>query len=290
MFLRKFWNFIVQFLFLPISLLINMLVLMPIAIFLPGGLVEGALGTSAGNTNIILGSILCFALGIFLCKLFAKLKGRKTDESWVSTAWYVREKTTKIYYGDEQIGEFTETSEPFEESVTHKSLTGWGWFAVITSFIAFPLRVIAFLASFVALFFDRVYSTYKSIQTEEYYNNGNLILHALFDFVIVPVSIPKRTNPKGLLFLLLYIVEFAVVNVGTVLVLGTLPDKSTLVTVVGFLSIALFAIVGILLIIKYTVFVCKNYSRQTGFLMALKYLFITLIPMILILLSYWFLG
>ncbi|MBQ3042700.1 MAG: hypothetical protein IJD47_05840 [Clostridia bacterium] len=284
MFLRKFWHFIVQGLFLPISLALNFLVISPI-FFISWGFTDGVPNNSLFIS--IIGSAICLPLGVFLSMLFAKLKGRKTDYQWEEVVWYVEEKTTEFYLGDEKIGEVTTTSDPKSGIVTRRALTGWGWFSAVTSLISFPLRVIAFLASFVALFIDSVYSTYMSIQEEDYCNDGNVVLHALFDFVVVPVHISGQTNLKGLAFVPLYILELVVVNLGTFFILSEVatnnfPDALLLL---NFFIMALFVIAGIVLIIKNTIIVCKNFSVKNGFRIALKYLLVILIPTIIAVLS-----
>lgn len=270
---KKIFNFFMQLIFLPISLVINFLVIMPIyGIHM---LVNDGLDLFA----FLFISAICLPLGIFFAKLFSKIKGRKTDDYWSETNLVQDVTTTKYYYGDEYIGETTSRSNPYYKTEYKSELTGWGWVAILTSFIAFPLRLIAFLVSIIALFVKSIYSTCWSLPRNRYYNTGNVILHTLFDFVIIPSPVDKTfRNVKGLIFIPIYIVLFVVLSFLNLLVASELQVTIEAFDIISILTSFLFVLINLILVIKFSSSTYNNYSLKNGILNGVKLTVLSLIP------------
>lgn len=273
MFAKKFFNFLMQLVFLPISAIINFLVIMPFY-----GL-HMLLNDGLDIFAFIFVSVLCFGIGLFLAKLFSKIKGKKTDNYWSETNLVQDVTTTKYYYGDEYIGETTSRSNPYYKTDYKSELTGWGWVALLTSFIALPLRLIAVMASIFALFFKSIYSTCWMLPSNQYFNTGNQILHTLFDFVIIPQRMDKSNrNVKGLISIPIFIVLFIIINILNLLVASEVELPINWLDIITVLFAFFFILVSLILMIKYISLTYNNFSISNGISNGVKFIVISFIP------------
>ena len=182
LFFKKLWHLIIQCILLPISLFINMGALTPIVIII-SFVNEDPM---ASPSMLLLTLVTIVPLSIALSKLLVRIKGKPTDENWVSLGVFQDRITTTLEYDGEEIAKSEYTTGPYIGPQHHHALTGWGFFAVITSVIAFPLRLIAVFAAFIGLFVRRMYTTHRPLPNDTRIGIGNRILHTLFDFVILP--------------------------------------------------------------------------------------------------------
>ena len=267
MFFKKLGNLIMQLIFLPFSLLINVLIIMPIWAF--------TTMTDADQwlTNIIVSGISIY-LALFLAKKFTQFKGKQTDEYWSRDVWKQDVTTTKYYFDGYEIAETKEYGEEYLDTEYGSSLTAWGWFTVFTAFIAFPLRIIAVIMAIIALFVDSIYSTCWVIDSHS--SLANKILHSFFDFIILPKFNRENPSSKAVAFLPIYIVVLIVANlINLSLISGANSDWQ------GFFLLLEFVfgiLIGIVLLVKYTIVLSGNYSKENGIKNAITMTTIILIP------------
>ena len=269
----KIKNFIVQLLLTPISLIINALAITPIISIIIFEQIDMNIGT------MIFMIPICFGLAFFLNRLIFRAKGKKVDESY-----------EVIYYGvDTNVKEYIDyyevTFSPYAYEGYETKLTPLGWLATALCFIAFPLRIISLLVSYIALFIPHIYSSFRKLSDGASVGRSAAFTHTFFDFVIVPTR--KRTDvtrsPKGLIFVAVYIVTFIIVNLGMLLILSnfTLPNVPEFIDVILFLLIAFFLISDLIMLIKYCILICFTYSVKNAVMCLIKLLSLPLILIIL---------
>ena len=260
----KVKNFIVQLLFTPISFLINALVLTPVY-FIVQRMWE--LDNSINYTiSVIVSVMIAFGLN----ELFLRLKGKRTCE-YIELIYekveakIVKETETTIYV------EVT----PYYERKTEKRTTLEGLLARLLCVVSFPLRLVALLMSYVALFVPSIFVTHRRLNPDMEFNLGNEILHTLFDFVIIPIrgSREGRKSAKGIIWIFVYIVSWAVsqvlaVSLYTVLANNISDGMSAVLVLFGIFCI----LTSFLLVIKYTVTICFNYSLKGAIVRLIKIL------------------
>lgn len=272
MFFKKLGNFFMQLFLLPFSCLLNLLVVAPVVFTFQ--MVDERMDIGP----VILSYVVCFPLGFLLAKLITKIKGKKTEDVVEYTEWVRDVTTTHHYSGDRYTGYTQYISDPYEAYYRETSMNGWGWFSIITSFIAFPLRLIALIMSMVALFVKSIYSTCWTI--DKHSGTGNVILHALFDFIIVPIGYAPNPSAKGLLFFPLYLVLFVGIN----LVNMIFASQSFLITfdeafeIIFVLVTFIFVLITFITMIKFTVATCRDWSVKNGFKNGMLYVLGGLIP------------
>ena len=194
---RRIFAFLVQLiLWVPLSAIINLCAIGPIlALF-------GVFGNdSPPFITVIFLLPMMWAAVFFLNKLRFKLKGKETDD-------YYNVVYDNINVDVKDLGDYYKVTETHSYSTgVESSNTFWGWMGIILSFVALPLQLVALFMSFLALFFPVIYSTSRKLPGDTYFSVGNIILHSLFDFVIVPCYVEKKNpaNPKGFLWILLFI-------------------------------------------------------------------------------------
>ena len=190
---KRFFAFFFQLIFwLPFSLIINACAIGPFFMFEE---IHKTNGMPVGN--IILFTIILWAIAFGLSKLRQRIKGHQTDDYYD----VVYDEVTSYYYGDTFIGESHR-----DVLRTEHSNTFWGWVGIFLSFIAFPLQLVALLASFLGMFIPFIYSTTKQLPEDRSFSFGNVLLHTLFEFVIIPVSFRRRgrASAKGLIYMIFY--------------------------------------------------------------------------------------
>ena len=251
--LYRFWTFVKQAVFwTPLSLLINVCAAGPIYYLYVA--INGGDGMPLENLIFIWPMFWAVAFG--LNKFRQAIKGRKTDDYY--TAYY--DEVTSYYLGDRYIGETHR-----DVSRTEHSNTFWGMVGIVLSFIAFPLQLVALTASFLSLFFPVIYCTTRRLPIDRDFSLGNIILHTLFEFVIIPVSIEKRSRASAKGFL--WIPFFISIPLVDLLVFGTVASAIGPVydlEIVGTLAIIafLFTLLSIvIMIIKYSALIIYSFSK-----------------------------
>lgn len=272
MFFTKLKNFIVQCLLLPISFLINMCSVGPIVLVI-SLLTEGEKLANLSMTIISVVVMLPLALG--LSKLLVRIKGKQTDDYATSLVWRQDEVTTQFTYDGEVIAESKYTTPEYLSRETSHWLTGWGIFAVITSVIAFPLRLIAVIVAFVGLFVSEIYTTHRPLPDDSGIGTGNRILHTLFDFIILPSHAERgESSPLAFAFMggdiILCVLTFFI----NMLVSSDAGDSGIWTLLLAFVML----IPVLILLIRDTVKLYRNYDLRTGIINSVKLLCISLIP------------
>ena len=279
----KFRNFFVEFAFLFVSFIINGLVLAPLWIYLSGiygeelGVTDGiASGYSVGGLiAAILGPVFGFALN----ELFLRLKGKKTAEYYEVSYLNVDVELRKTWGGyDIDVSSYISTE-------TEKVLTFWGILARILAVIAFPLRVVAFVASYIALFCPALYSAFGKIDPDMPQRFGSKLTHVLFDFVIVPVDghASKNMSPLCIIWIVVYLVIGLSFAAGGTLAAMYAFTKAPVVVLIPLILIwFFFTLSSIVLALKYCIVISFNYYTKTAVIYLLR---VIVLPIILTTLS-----
>lgn len=271
MFFTKLKNFIVQCLLLPISLLINVCVIAPFAYLIPLIIAEDYAGIPFG----LIGTAIMIPIAIGLSKLLVRIKGNQTDENWVSLGVFRDEVTTQFTYDGEVLAESTYTSGPYVAPVHNHALTGWGFFAIITSVIAFPLRLIAVIIAFTGLFISEIYTSHRPLPDDPRIGTVNKILHSLFDFVILPSKTERGdSSPFAFIFLGVDILVTAITFFINMLTSSSAGDPGIWTMFLSFIIL----LPAVILIIKNIISLYRNYDMKRGIINSVKLLCITLIP------------
>ncbi len=244
-------NFLFQLVFLVIAFVINVLAVAPIYI------IKEAENNSFEINNIYMMCFIpvCYAASVGLNKLFLKLKGFKTEWAYEKQVLYVEKKLTRIVGNDIYIDVDVSAGTEYEFHNTF-----WGWVAAALSFVAFPIRLIAFVFSYFALFFPVIYSTFKRLPDNEDFSLINKILHFFFDFVFIPAKLSSADDYSVKKFfialgcVLSYIVLTAISTVAILILSpGDIPVLYGLFTFFCLIS-------QLILLIKYCIitFVCPS--------------------------------
>ena len=254
--IRRFWAFFKQLIFwTPIALLTNICAIGPIVFIF-----QAFNGDSSFEPlNLIFVVPIMFAIAFFLGKLRQSIKGRQTDEYY--DAYY--DEITSYYLDGKKIGE---THRDIVK--TEHTNTFWGKVGIVLSFIAFPLQLVALTASFLSFFFPVIYSTTKKLPANRHFSFGNVLLHTLFDFVIIPCHVTKkgRASQKGFLWLPFYI-SIPVVDLFVFATIGSAIGTLFDIPAIGVISLLAFFITLIsivIMIIKYTALIVYSCSKEEG--------------------------
>lgn len=259
LFRLKVKNFVIQILLTPISAIINILVLSPILIWI-------------GGDNIPLGNaiwmiFITVAAGFAANEFFIRLKGKETSED-IEVTYYGEDVDVK-----ERFNTFYVTITPYVETVKEKRLTFWGLLARIFCFVALPLRLVALVMSYVALFFPRIFVTHKELNPN--YGVGNRLLHTLFDFVILPANGERfgRISAKGIIWIFVYLLSWVISNFLSVWLISSVLAKVTYILTIVEFFVACFCILSsIILTLKYVMTISFHYSGKYAFICLLKIL------------------
>lgn len=262
---KRILTFITQTVFwLPLSLIINALAVAPIWMLFDGE-------SDPGNVIFIFLPV-GWAIAFGLNKFRQWLKGKQTDEYYD-----VAYDEVKYSYGGSTSDTIYINEEHNYGVRTESSNTFWGWVGIILSFVAFPLQLVAWFASFLSLYFPFIYVTSRRLPEDRNFAWYNIILHTLFDFVFIkpPYSPKNRPSAKGLLwifaFLSVPIVDFfvfALLGSGIDSLLGVFGIERIPLLDMEWLSIVLFfgsafILLSILaLIVKYTALLVMSYSKR----------------------------
>lgn len=254
--LRRFWAFFKQLIFwTPIAFFTNVCAVGPIYL-----IIQAFNGDDSFEPlNLIFIAPIMFAIAFALSKFRQVIKGRKTDEYY--DAYY--DEVTTYYLGDEKIG------ESHRDVVrTEHSNTFWGNVGIVLSFVAFPLQLVALTASFLSLFFPVIYSTSRKLPENRHFSFGNVILHTLFDFVIIPCHVQKKNlaSTKGFLWLPFYI-SIPIVDLLVFALIGSALGSLFEIQAIGIISLLAFFVTLIsiiVMIIKYTALIVYSCSKQEG--------------------------
>lgn len=279
----KFRNFLVQFFFLFISFIINMMVLAPVWIVMSGIFGEAtsepvgiASGLSVGGLFM---SILTPFLGFGLNEVFLRLKGKKTAEYYEVSRLHVSGDVRETWSGYRvDVSSYTTTE-------VEKSLTIWGILARILAVIAFPLRVVAFIASYIALFCPALYSTFGRVDPNMPQVFGSKVTHLLFDFVIVPVHghASRHMSPMCILWIVVYIVVGVLFAAGETLAAMYAVSRSPGVVIIPLLLIWFFCTLSTLILaIKYSIVICFSCYTKVAIVYLLR---VMMLPVIVTVLS-----
>lgn len=262
---KRILTFITQTVFwLPLSLLINAFAAGPIWMLLDGE-------SDPGNVIFIF-LPLGWAIAFGLNKFRQWLKGRQTDEYYD-----VAYDEVKYTYGGSSYDTIYINEEHNNVVRTESSNTLWGWVGIILSFVAFPLQLVAWFASFLSLFFPFIYVTTRQLPSDKRFAWYNIILHTLFDFVFIkpPYHPDHKPSAKGLLWIFIFL-SVPVVDTLVFLSAGELINwVLSLFNIRGlvFLQAEWFSIIGLIggaflllsiliLAIKYTGLLVMSYSKR----------------------------
>ena len=264
LFAIKVKNFILQLIFTPISLLINALAISPFVYFFGG---EKMLGSAAGPNMIFIVPIT-LALAFGANEIFIRLKGKKTGE-YIDVA-YLNASVDVTEYSDR----YEVTVTPYIENKRERKLTIWGLIARILCFVAFPLRLVALLMSYVALFCPNVFVSHRRLNPDMNFNIGNKILHTLFDFVIIPIRGERtgRRSAKGIIWIFVYLIGAVVSNALVILLTVTNLMLPTAFEVPLFLIMAFCAVTSIIVALKHAILISFNYSLKHALIILFKIL------------------
>lgn len=253
---KRVLSFLAQtFIWVPLALVINGCAVAPIM------MLTGEMGEP---TNIFIFLPIMWAIAFALSKFRQWLKGRETDEYYdvaYDEVTYTAEATsydTIRVNADHRYYTQTESSNTF-----------WGWVGIILSFVALPLQIVAWIMSFAGMFFPFIYTTARALPEDRSFSFINVVLHTLFDFVIIPMAFAKRGKPsaKGLLYCLLFI-SVPVVDLLAWILLGGLLSgliggiiPFAEAALIAFLIGAVLALCIVMLLIKYSVLIVASCSR-----------------------------
>lgn len=253
-----------QLIFTPISFFINFAVVAPIL----GLLFPEQFGV--GNMDffaLIFGMVILFVIGIAVNELFIRLKGKKTAEYYE-----VKYLGTDVDVTDR--GSYYEIEvTPYIRDGVEKKITIWGILARILAFLAFPLRLISLLMSYVALFCPAVYSNYGELDPKMPVRFGAQVTHFLFDFVIVAVEYAggRNRSAKGLIWTVVYIAVGVLAAAGS-LIVGMLvaAEGPGFLTVPLLLVSAFSTVTTVILMIKYAIIISFDYTVRHALRLLLK--------------------
>ncbi len=254
---KRVLSFLAQtFIWLPLAFIINACAIAPFM------MITGEMGEP---TNILIFLPIMWGIAFALSKFRQWLKGRETDEYYDVAYDEVTYTAESSYYSD--------TIHVKEDhryyTQTESSNTFWGWVGILLSFVAFPLQLVAWIMSFAGMFFPFIYTTARALPEDRSFSFINVILHTLFDFVIIPVAFVKRSKPsaKGLLYCLL-LISVPVVDLLVWILLGGLLSgliggliPLDVVPLICFLVGAVLALCIVMLLIKYSVLIVASCSR-----------------------------
>lgn len=245
--------------FLPISAVVTLGAWLPIIIFFT------TIESEPMNLFIMIPLTILIGWGIAfgVNKFRMWLKGRQTEEfydvDYHDVSYDVEESFwIKDYY--------TITETHTYGTRTESENTGWGWLGILSSFIALPCSIVSVLMSFFAIIMPAVYVTPWRVDEREV-GRVNLVLHALFDFMIIPVHMRRtgRPSPLGLIFLPVFLALPLATFLGAEYlgdVLSTLVTIPEWVTVVGILVTMFLILALIVIIIEKSILLIIDFSKQ----------------------------
>ncbi|MBR7117431.1 MAG: hypothetical protein IKC87_06980 [Clostridia bacterium] len=259
---KRVLNFITElFLFLPLSVILTGCAWFPI--FMVFSTIDGG-----EVMNLIIFIPLCcgifWGIGFGVSKLLYWIKGRQTNEFYDVDYHNVDYNVEESFWIQDY---YTITETHTYGTRTETSNTGWGWMAILTSFVALPCSLIATIVSFLALFMPAIYSTPWRIEDGDV-GGVNLFLHAAFDFVIIPVEMRRtgRPNALGLILLPLAVISpFASLILGSVIgdflrmaLGGIVPEW---IAIILFIIGCLLALSMVIIIIEKCVLAVIDFSK-----------------------------
>lgn len=272
--------------FLPLSAVVTLGAWLPIIMFF-----TTINGGEIANLIIFIPLTVLIGWGIAfgVNKFRMWIKGRQTEEFYETDYHDVRYDVEESFWIKDY---YTITEVHTYGTCTVTENTGWAWLSMLQSFIALPCSFISVLMAFFAIFMPAVYVTPWRIEDGEV-GRVNLVLHALFDFIIIPVHMRRTGRPSalGLIFLPVFLILPLLTLVGAEFVGDIIPELINIpewVPVVGIL-VAMFLILAIaVLIIEKTVLLIIDFSKQriirTIILMIILnlILFVAMVPMLLL--------
>ncbi len=258
---RRFLSFLFEtFILLPISLVINFGAIMPIAFIGYMLNTDGVEFTNVLFFGLPLSFVVGWGVAFFLNKLRLRIKGKTTDEYYEVEYQRVTSRVVDRYYG------YGIETRVHNGTRIESSNTGWGIIGIILCFVAFPLQLVASLASFIALFVPVIYSTSRRLPNGLYFSAGNRMLHILFDFVIIPYFGPRLTpkfDQKSILWTLGYILTpVAAIFLGALIPELVEPRYLAAIAVPCLLALLFSLCATLVIVIKYTVLTLCFYDGE----------------------------
>ncbi len=272
--------------FLPLSVIVTFGAWLPIIAFF-----TTVNGGEIANLIIFIPLTVLIGWGIAfgVNKFRIWIKGRQTEEFYEADYHDVTYDIEESFWIKDY---YTVTETHTYGTRTVAENTGWAWLSMLQSFIALPCSLISVLMAFFAIFMPAVYVTPWRIEDGEV-GRVNLVLHALFDFIIIPVHMRRTGRPSalGLLFLPLFLAMPLATLVGAEYLGDILPEIFTIpewVPVVGILVAMFLLLALVVLIIEKSVLLIIDFSKQriirTIILMIILnlLLFVAMVPMFLL--------
>lgn len=274
----KIRNLVVQLILTALALVINILAILPVFAILSGAIWK----MLEENYSLII--ILPMMFGIFglsfvLNRLLFRLKGKKTDETYL--AWFQTDVITDIDYN-----EYSNTLKVTYTPITYPGYTSrrtaLGWLATFLAFIAFPLRLISLIMAFVALFTNRIFVTHSKLNDNMPIGKSAVFTHTLFDFVILPAVADTKgvKDKKSIIYVVLYVVLFFILNILAITFIGSIKSARDWAILVTLLGGVILLISDLILVIKHSVLICKDYDKKRGLINLLKIVALPLIWLI----------
>ncbi len=195
--LRRVGVFLLElFVFFPLSAILTLCAWFPIF------MIWSTL-TSGEPMNVIIFAPLTigvgWGIGFGISKFRMWIKGRQTDEFYEVDYHEVSYDVEESFW----IQDYYKITENHTYGTrTESENTGWGMLAILQSFIALPCSLITVLMSFLSFFMPAIHVTPWRVEEDEV-GSLNLFLHALFDFVIIPVHLRRTGRPHALGLLIL---------------------------------------------------------------------------------------
>lgn len=269
MFAKKMKNFLVQLILTPISFLINLLVLTPVVGLFTGGFNDMFL-SNAGSILLIPTMIAIFGLGFVFNRLLFRVKGKKTDETYLTM--YTTDVITDLDYNQSK-----NTLTAYYTTITYPGYatkrTALGWLATFLAFIAFPMRLISLAMAYASLFCSRIFVTHRGLSKEVPISRLTLITHTLFDFVILPANrkSDRTSSIKGIIFVIAYIAAFILLNGAAILMCAkAIQNLPNLFIIILFFLFFFILLSDIILLIKYCILICYDYSVKNAIIFFVK--------------------
>lgn len=270
---KKIKNFIVQLILTPVSLIINLIAIAPIY-----ALISGDFG-GIDPINYIFAIPILYAISFGLQRLLFRIKGKHIDDTYEVFYKGLRVKDVDTtYYG------VTLNIEEYTYSQYETHLNALGWIATILSFIAFPLRLISLLISFIALFVPPLYSTFKKVGNGAPLGKFAAFTHTFFDFVVVPVKRYRegKVSPKGLIYIVVYIASAIILNVCLLTVYSQIPNHiPESINLIFVFVAAFFILTDLIMLVKYCIVICIDYSKKIAVKRLIKLISLPIIMIIL---------
>ena len=284
MFARRILAFLFEtFILLPISLVINVCAILPFMAIHSLFQSDGPEFTNILFFGIPLSFVAGWGIAFFLNKLRLRLKGKTTDDYYEVEYQRVTSRVVERYYG------YGIETHVHNGRRIESENTGWGIIGILLCFIAFPLQLVASLASCLALVIPVIYSTSRRLPDGIHFSVGNQILHILFDFVII-TFLGERLTPKFDQKSVLWAVCYIATPIAALSLASLVADLINVASIGAIAAISMIAMlflmfITVALLIKYLILTFCFYDGVRAKVYAVKLALSSLAPAVFIVLA-----